>query len=144
MNNKSNEYGVKDNSYKMAGELTGITKLVDAFYKNMDTFSNARKIRSMHSFDLSESKQKLSYFLAGWLGGPKLYSEHYGKINIPLAHKHISIGIEESEAWINCMQSAVDEQPYEPLFKKYLMEQLRVPAKRIIMAQNSNNKQNKE
>lgn len=137
MNEKSNVYGVNDNSYKMAGELTGITKLVNAFYENMDTFSNAKKIRNMHSNDLSESKKKLSYFLSGWLGGPKLYKENYGGINIPLVHKHISIGLEESEAWLNCMQKAVDEQPYEPTFKLYLMEQFRVPAERIRAAQNS-------
>ena len=40
-------------------------------------------------------------------------------------------GIEESEAWLLCMQKAVDLQPYEADFKVYLMEQLRVPAERI-------------
>ncbi len=138
MNNKNGEYGVKNNSYQMAGELAGITKLVNAFYINMDTLTDAKKIRDMHSNDLSESKLKLSYFLSGWLGGPKLYTEHYGGINIPLAHKHISIGTKESEAWLSCMKKAVDDQPYEPSFKVYLMEQLRVPAERIIMAQNPN------
>ena len=87
----------------------------------------------MHSSDLSTSRKKLSYFLSGWLGGPKLYAEHYGSINIPLAHKQLPIGIEESEAWLFCMQKAVDEQPYEAEFKIYLMEQLRVPAERIRM-----------
>nr|WP_041767403.1 group II truncated hemoglobin [Psychromonas ingrahamii] len=125
------EYGVGDNPYIMAGQLSGITKLVDDFYNNMDVFSTSKKIRDMHSSDLSESRKKLSYFLSGWLGGPKLYTEHYGSINIPLAHKHLSVGIEESEAWLLCMQKAVDQQPYEPSFKVYLMAQLRVPAERI-------------
>jgi len=136
MNDKTVEYGVKNNSYKMAGELEGITKLVNEFYNNMDTFSDAKNIRDMHSNDLSESKKKLSYFLSGWLGGPKLYAEHYGGINIPLAHKHISIDGKESDAWLNCMKKAVDKQPYELSFKIYLMEQLRIPGERIRMAQN--------
>jgi len=132
MNTSKNcEYGVGDNSYLMAGELAGIIKLVDTFYSNMSSFSSAQKIRNMHSSDLSTSSKKLSYFLSGWLGGPKLYAEHYGGINIPLAHKHLSVGIEESEAWLLCMQKAIDEQPYEEAFKIYLMEQLRVPAERI-------------
>jgi hemoglobin len=133
MNTKSCEYGVGDNSYNMAGKLAGITELVDAFYNNMDAISDAQKIRNMHSTDLYESRKKLCYFLSGWLGGPKLYAQHYGSINIPLAHKHLSIGIEESEAWLLCMQKAVDKQPYEQPFKSYLMEQLRVPANRIKM-----------
>ncbi|MGJ8692749.1 MAG: group II truncated hemoglobin [Thalassotalea sp.] len=134
MNIKSCEYGVGDNSYKMAGELSGITKLVDEFYHNMDVFSESKKIRNMHTSDLSASRKKLAYFLSGWLGGPKLYAENYGSINIPQAHKHLSIGIDESEAWLLCMQKAIDNQPYEAAFKIYLMEQLRVPAERIIQA----------
>ncbi|TMM43983.1 group II truncated hemoglobin [Colwellia ponticola] len=133
MNFSSCEYGVGDNSYVMAGKLPGITQLVDEFYRNMDTFSESKKIRDMHSSDLSESGKKLAYFLSGWLGGPKLYAEHYGRINIPQAHKHLSVGVEESEAWLLCMEKAIEKQPYEAAFKVYLLEQLRVPAERIRM-----------
>jgi len=134
---KQLEYGMEDSSYIMAGKLLGITQLVDEFYKNMNDFSKSKKIRDMHPSDLSESRQKLSYFLSGWLGGPKLYLEHYGSINIPFAHKHLSVGVEESEAWLFCMQKAVDKQPYEATFKTYLMTQLRVPAERIRMVSGS-------
>lgn len=133
MSFESCEYGVGDNSYTMAGKLSGITKLVDDFYHNMNVFSKSKKIRDMHPSDLSESRKKLSCFLSGWLGGPKLYAEHYGSINIPLAHKHLSVGIEERDAWLLCMQKAIDQQPYEASFKIYLMAQLRVPAERIRM-----------
>lgn len=131
MSFKSCEYGVGDNSYKMAGKLPGIIKLVDEFYHNMDTLTESKKIRNMHASDLSESSKKLSYFLSGWLGGPKLYAENYGSINIPHAHKHLSVGVDESEAWLLCMKKAIDNQPYEASFKLYLIEQLRVPAERI-------------
>lgn len=137
MNNKSCEYGVGDNSYIMAGELSGITQLVDDFYQNMATFKESQNIRDMHPADLTASRQKLTYFLSGWLGGPKLYAEHYGGINIPLAHKHLSVGHAESEAWLLCMQKAVDKQAYEAPFKVYLMQQLRVPAERIVMVSGS-------
>ena len=133
VNAKSCEYGVGNNSYIMAGELSGLIKLVDQFYTNMDNFSEAKKIRNMHTSDLSDSRKKLTYFLSGWLGGPKLYAENYGSINIPLAHKHLFVGIEESEAWLYCMQQAIAEQPYEAKFKTYLLQQLRVPAERILM-----------
>jgi hemoglobin len=32
----------------MAGELAGITQLVNAFYDNMDALKEAENIRSMH------------------------------------------------------------------------------------------------
>jgi len=78
--------------YRAAGELAGITSLVDAFYSNMDTFPEARVIRNMHPEDLTESRKKLIYFLCGVLGGPRLYIEHYGGVNLPDFHRQFPIG----------------------------------------------------
>lgn len=129
-----NSYGLGENSYKAAGELVGLTKLVDDFYNFMETIPEAKNIRAMHNPDLTLSRKKLAYFLSAWLGGPKLYSENFGSINIPQSHSHLSIGHAESDAWILCMQKAVDLQPYEDDFKVYLITQLRIPAERIRLA----------
>ena len=134
MGTENSIYGVGDCSYRSAGELPGLIKLVDSFYDFMEILSEARKIRNMHGADLTVSRKKLAYFLSGWLGGPKLYSENFGPINIPGAHRPFPIGAEESEAWILCMQKAVEIQPYDDSFKLYLIEQLRVPAERIRVA----------
>jgi hemoglobin len=134
MNSKCNKYGDGDCSYKAAGELSGLTKLANEFYDVMETLPDAKTIRSMHPEDLTLSKKKLAYFLSGWLNGPKIYSENFGRISIPSAHQHLPIGVEESEAWILCMQKAVEKQPYEESFKLYLIEQLRIPAERIRIA----------
>lgn len=134
MNSECVEYGIGDGSYIAAGALQGLTKLVDSFYDYMETLPEAKVIRSMHKNDLANSRKKLTYFLSGWLGGPKLYSEHFGSIIIPSAHKHLPIGYEERDAWIFCMQKAVAQQPYEESFKVYLIEQLKIPAERIRVA----------
>ena len=134
MNVRNDQYGIGNSSYIMAGELAGITQLVDDFYRNMDTFKESKHIRDMHPDDLSESRKKLTYFLSGWLGGPRLYTEHYGGINIPQAHRHLSVGVAESEAWLCCMEKAIDQQPYKDEFKAYLLAQLRIPAERIRIA----------
>lgn len=130
MNNKYG-YGIGDNSFQAAGELAGVTKLVDDFYSNMNTFSQAEKIRNMHPEDLTESRRKLTYFLCGWLGGPRLFAEHYGPINIPKFHQHLDIHYSERDAWLLCMEKAINSQPYEQTFKEYLLEQLKIPAEKI-------------
>ena len=117
--------------YHAAGELAGITSLVDAFYVNMDTLPEAETIRNMHPQDLAESRKKLTYFLCGWLGGPKLYSEHYGAISIPGFHKQFPIGSDERDAWLFCMQQAIAVQPFNDPFKEYLFAVLRIPAERV-------------
>ena len=100
----------------------------------MDSLDEAKIIRAMHPKDLSLSSVKLAYFLSGWLGGPKLFSENFGPIRIPKAHSHLSITSKEGEAWMLCMEKAVQDQPYEKEFKVYLIEQLGVPTDRIVKA----------
>ena len=123
-------YGEEDNSFQAAGGFDGIKQLVDAFYDAMETLPQAQDIRAMHSPDLDESRDKLTRFLTGWLGGPKLFSEKYGPIRIPVAHRHLAIGPAERDAWLACMQIAVNARPYPQAFRKYLMTQLYVPAER--------------
>ena len=117
--------------YQEAGALAGITRLVDEFYINMDTLPEAETIRSMHPPDLTESRKKLTYFLCGWLGGPKLFQQHYGPIRIPAFHKQFPIGYEERDAWLLRMQRALAVQPYSDHFKDYLLTARSIPAERV-------------
>jgi hemoglobin len=125
------KYGTLDSSYKAAGEETGVRKLVDEFYQQMETLEQGQHIRVMHKDDLGIIKDKLSLFLMGWLGGPRMYGEKYGGISIPMAHQHLVIGEEERDAWLFCMTEALKYQDYDDDFKKYLIEQLAFPAERI-------------
>lgn len=117
--------------YQAAGRVEGITKLVDEFYLNMDTLPEAKIIRDMHPPDLTESRRKLTYFLSGWLGGPRLFQQHYGPISIPGAHTRFPIGYEERDAWLLCMQRAIAIQPYSDQFKDDLLAALSIPAERV-------------
>ncbi|MCK5640283.1 MAG: group II truncated hemoglobin [Gammaproteobacteria bacterium] len=133
MKNTQLQYGFEDTSYVSAGGLDGIRALVESFYSYMDSIDSAQQIRSMHPDDLTIPKEKLTLFLCGWLGGPSLYQKKYGSISIPQVHKPFKVGFEERDAWLLCMEKAVNDQPYPKEFKKYLMAQLYVPAERIRM-----------
>ena len=123
-------YGTKDASYQAAGQFEGLVKLVDAFYTFMDELPEAKVVRAMHSPDLTESRDKLARFLSAWTGGPRLFKEKYGAISIPSAHSHLDIGSSERDAWLLCMEKALQQQPYEQDFREYLLKQLSVPAER--------------
>jgi len=127
-------YGEGDASFRAAGEIPGITALVECFYGWMDRLPQAREIRRMYPDDLTLSKDKLARFLCGWLGGPKRYQEVYGSIRIPAAHARFDIGVDERDAWLECMRHAIDEQAYAEGFKVYLLQQIAVPAERVRMA----------
>lgn len=124
-------YGVGDTSYRAAGGLEGLTRLVDAFYGHMETLPVAARIRAMHPEDLVVSRRKLTTFLSGWLGGPKLYGQEFGPISIPGAHAHLAIDEDERDAWMACMREAVAEQPWDPAFRVYFLSAIAVPAERV-------------
>ena len=130
-NKLQQEYGTGDASFQAAGGVEGVRQLVDDFYHFMQTLPEARTIRDMHAENLEESREKLGRFLCGWLGGPKLYQQKYGPISIPGAHRHLAIGVKERDAWLMCMQKALEQQPYKEDFKAYIIKQLFVPAERI-------------
>lgn len=126
-------FGFADTSYQAAGGYEGVRHLVDCFYQAMEAAKDPDTVNilEMHPSDLTLSRDKLTCFLVGWMGGPKEYAERYGPINIPRVHQHLTIGHAEKNAWLKCMQIAVDMQPYSTEFKQYLMTQLAFPAERI-------------
>ena len=130
MTRKKQVFGVADASYQAAGGIEGIQKLVNRFYDLMDSVPESAEIRALHKPDLGEARQRLAWFLSGWLGGPKLYQQHVGSISIPGFHRRFNIGSSEKEAWLDCMARAITEQDYSEEFKHYLLYQLSIPAER--------------
>ncbi|MFT7472640.1 MAG: hemoglobin [Kiritimatiellia bacterium] len=124
-------YGFEDTSFKAAGGFHGIQKLVKSFYQFMDELDEAKTIRSMHAKDLSQIDDKLTHFLCYWLGGPREYREKYGPISIPQVHSHLVVNEAERDAWLRCMEKAIELQPYKASFKIYLLQQLALPAERV-------------
>jgi hemoglobin len=132
MNSQSSTaYGTGDASFQAAGGEAGLRRLVDNFFDRMGSDERFATIFALHPEDKTVSRDKLARFLCGWLGGPKLYNEKYGSIGIPKAHAHLPIGTAERDQWLTCMSESVAEQPFTPDFRKYLMEQLYVPAEAV-------------
>ena len=127
-------YGDGDSTFRACGGEAGIRRLVVAFYAQMDALPEARRIRALHSPDLTLTTEKLTCFLCGWMGGPRRYDQLYGPIQIPIFHQHLPIGEAERDAWLSCMAQALDEQPYPDELKRYLLRELFVPAERVRQA----------
>lgn len=124
-------YGKGDASFEAAGGEPGLRRLVDDFYDLMAADARFASIHRMHPDDNQTSRDKLARFLCGWLGGPKLYAQKYGAIGIPRVHAHLAIATDERDQWLTCMAESVDRQPFAANFKRYLLEQLFVPAEAV-------------
>lgn len=92
----------------MGGEGT-IRQLVDRFYDLMDLEPGYAELRAVHGSTLDDVRDKLFWFLCGWLGGPDYYQERFGHPRLRARHMPFSIGILERDQWVTCMDQAMGE-----------------------------------
>ena len=99
----------KKSIYEAIGGIDKIDELVDRFYDLMALEPNLEELRSMHPQDLSGSREKLKFFLTGWMGGPDTYSPKYGHPMLRARHLPCKIGAKERNQWLVCMYQAMED-----------------------------------
>ena len=109
--------------YERLGE-EGVRRLVDRFYDRMDTLPEAAEVRAMHPRDLRGSREKLFWFLSGWLGGPPLYVEKKGHPRLRARHLPFAIDDAARDQWMLCMRQALAEVVEDAELSAYLERQL--------------------
>ena len=102
----------------------GIRMLVDAFYDHMDLDPEFAGIRKLHPETLDASRDKLYWFLCGWMGGPNHYVERFGHPMLRARHLPFPIGSPERDAWIACMRLALADCETDSKLVDWLMGQL--------------------
>jgi len=90
-----------------------VRSLVDRFYDLMDLELRFAGLRALHPTDLSGSRDKLFWFLCGWLGGPNHYIERFGHPRLRARHLPFAIGSAERDQWMACMVQAMQEEGIE-------------------------------
>jgi len=106
---------------QLGGEA-GVRALVDRFYDLMDLEPAYAGIRSLHPTSLDGSRDKLHWFLCGWLGGPDLYVQRFGHPRLRSRHLPYAIGTAERDQWMACMRQAMDERGIDPALALRLAE----------------------
>lgn len=106
--------------YQLLGGETAVRNLVERFYELMDQKPQAQAIRAMHPGDLAASKEKLFLFLSGWLGGPPLFTERFGPPKLRQRHLPFPIDAAARDAWLSCMNQALEEQVPDAEFRAQL------------------------
>ena len=110
--------------YERLGGDAGVRALVDAFYDRMDLEEAFAGIRKLHHATLDGSRDKLHWFLSGWLGGPQHYVERFGHPMLRARHLPFAITSAERDQWLACMRMALDDieapgELIEPLMKAF-------------------------
>lgn len=122
--NSGTHSGPEVTPYQMIGGDTKLRALIDCFYDLMDSTPEYYVIRKLHPVDSSGSREKLYMFLSGWLGGPPLYAEKYGHPMLRARHLPFAIGVAERDAWMACMQRAMESVITDEKLRAWLTQQL--------------------
>lgn len=107
--------------YEHLGGDAAVRALVDRFYDLMDLEPDYADLRRAHGSDLTDARDKLYWFLSGWLGGPDLYIERFGHPRLRARHLPFAIGIRERDQWLACMNQAMLERGVEESLRARLL-----------------------
>ena len=109
-------------TFELVGGEEELRALVDRFYDLMELEPEFAGIRAMHPASTEGSRDKLFWFLCGWMGGPDHYIERFGHPRLRARHLPYAIASNERDQWLRCMAWAMQEVDIPEELQQRLME----------------------
>lgn len=109
------------NPYEDLGGAPALEKLVHVFYTLVAAHP---ELAPIFPDDLTETKEKQFKFLSQFLGGPDLYSQEYGHPMLRARHMPFPITPKRAEAWLACMEQAMDKVGVNGQVREFMTKRL--------------------
>ena len=108
-------------AFEAIGGEPRVRALVDRFSDLMAIDERFAGIRALHPQSLEGSRDKLHWFLCGWMGGPDHYVRRFGHPRLRARHLPFPIASAERDQWLACMAEAMADLGIpSPLFDRLL------------------------
>ena len=112
----------QSSAFELLGGEPRVRALVDRFYDLMELEPAYAGLRALHPTTLEGSRDKLHWFLCGWLGGPDHYVARYGHPRLRARHLPFAIGTKERDQWLRAMAWAMEDLGYDEALRMRLMQ----------------------
>jgi hemoglobin len=119
---RDTDEGSRPSAHALIGGDSRVRALVDRFYDVMDRDPAFAELRALHPTDLAGSRDKLFWFLCGYLGGPNYFVERVGHPMLRARHLPFAIGVRERDQWLACMAIAMNDCAIAPLLRERLAQ----------------------
>ncbi|MGA8943592.1 MAG: globin [Thermoactinomyces sp.] len=96
----------QESIYEKIGGAEKVRQLVKAFYARVTAHP---LLKPLFPEDMDPVMEKQYMFLTQLLGGPSLYNDKYGLPMLRQRHMPFPITPERAQAWLACMDQALDE-----------------------------------
>lgn len=107
--------------YEAIGGPAAINQLVESFYSRVAEHPDLQPI---FPNDLTETIRKQKQFLTQFLGGPAYYTEEHGHPMLRARHLPFEITPTRKDAWLYCMNGALEEAEIEEPYRSAIFERL--------------------
>lgn len=115
--------------YEQIGGADTIRKLVKSFYARVRKHPD---LAPVFPGDWPETERKQYLFLTQFLGGPQLYSDEFGHPMLRARHMPFPVTPKRAEAWLSCMNQALDDIRMEGEIRDYIWQRLLQTAHHMI------------
>ncbi|GAF23434.1 LOW QUALITY PROTEIN: hemoglobin-like protein HbO [Bacillus sp. JCM 19047] len=119
----------KTSPYALIGGEATLDSLVEAFYGYVKNHSD---LTHLFPDDLTETKDKQKKFLTQFFGGPQAYTEEYGHPRLRLRHMPFVISPVQADAWLACMEKAMDDVHLSGDIREFMMQRLTLTAHHMV------------
>ena len=115
--------GAKRTPFDLIGGADKVRALVESFYDIMSEREPA--LARLHACDPDGkvdrgSRDRFAMFLVGWLGGPQDYIVQHGHPRLRMRHGRVAVNLAMRDAWLRCMQTALDEHAIKGEVRTFL------------------------
>ncbi|WP_407271036.1 globin [Radiobacillus sp. PE A8.2] len=111
--------------YEAIGGSSKIEELVHAFYSLV---AEDPDLHPIFPDDLTETARKQTQFLTQFFGGPPLYIQEHGHPMLRRRHLNFPITPARKDAWLICMDEALDQVNIEEPYRSIIFERLTMTA----------------
>jgi hemoglobin len=111
--------------YEALGGARSLRLIVESFYPKVQAHP---LLGPLFPQDIDPIIEKQYLFLTQFFGGPSLYSDEYGHPMMRARHLPFEITSKHAEAWLDCMQRALQEVGLDKELQMIVMERLSGPA----------------
>jgi hemoglobin len=114
-----------DSPFHVLGGKAGVLELVQRFYDIMEQAEPA--LARLHPLAddgkiRRDNRERFGLFLVGWLGGPDDYVRQHGHPRLRMRHMHVLVNTAMRDAWLRCMNAALDERESSAEVRAFLRQ----------------------
>jgi hemoglobin len=109
--------------FQLLGGAERVRALVERFYDAMS--EHEPQLARLHRCDGDgrvdrDTRERFALFLIGWLGGPQDYMAIHGHPRLRMRHARVPVGADQRDAWLRCMQRALDGEAVDGQVREFL------------------------